>query len=194
MYHKISLLDSIYTMRLSTALQFIDVHCHLTAPAFAQDIATVISSMRSTGIKHVIVNGLNPNDNDNVFQLCDRFNTPAEQRLLLPAAGIYPLDACSSILRTFDPALIPKLNIDVLGEPFDVDAEILRIDTWARDKRIVAVGECGLDRHYTDHPLAMTEQERVLRALMQVAKRNDLPIILHTRKAEERVFEMLLEG
>ena len=37
----------------------------------------------------------------------------------------------------------------------------------------------------------MEEQERVLRRLMNIAKEYDIPIILHSRKAESRVFEML---
>ena len=42
----------------------------------------------------------------------------------------------------------------------------------------------------TDH---MAEQERVLVALCEVAKRHDLPVILHTRKAERRTLDILRE-
>ncbi len=51
----------------------------------------------------------------------------------------------------------------------------------------------GLDRYYIDTDETNKEQERVLRALMQIAKSADIPIILHSRKAERRVFELLLE-
>jgi hypothetical protein len=91
----------------------------------------------------------------------------------------------------------------------------------AAEGRIIAIGECGLDRHYLtvrsvcsvrcayvlmiiqfmcvtnrymhawqDHT-SMAEQERVLRRLCEVAKVHDLPLILHSRKAEARVFEIL---
>ena len=39
----------------------------------------------------------------------------------------------------------------------------------------------------------MAEQERVLRKLMKLSVKHDLPIILHSRKAEKRVFELCKE-
>jgi TatD DNase family protein len=78
-------------------------------------------------------------------------------------------------------------------DKFDVDKEIDFIDELARTKQIIAVGECGLDKHYLTDAVSMNEQERVLRKLMRVAKKHDLPIILHTRKQEERTLELLLE-
>ena len=54
-------------------------------------------------------------------------------------------------------------------DKFDVDAEIEFIDQLALEKRIIAIGECGLDNHYLKkNCVTMAEQERVLRKLMQV--------------------------
>jgi hypothetical protein len=56
----------------------------------------------------------------------------------LPAAGIYPVDACS--------AYIAKDSWKAAFEPpevFDVDGEIEFIRTLAESKQIVALGECG---------------------------------------------------
>ena len=76
---------------------------------------------------------------------------------------------------------------------FDVDAEIDFIEEMAIQKRIVAIGECGLDKKYFTDKESLIEQERVLRKLMKIAKKCDIPLILHSRKAEERVLEMLIE-
>ena len=51
----------------------------------------------------------------------------------------------------------------------------------------------GLDRYYIDTDETNKEQERVLRELMRIAKSADIPVILHSRKAEKRVLELLLE-
>lgn len=67
------------------------------------------------------------------------------------------------------------------------------IEELASSKQIIAIGECGLDRYYLTDERSFAEQERVLRQLMKIAKRYDLPLILHSRKAEQRVFEMLQE-
>ena len=60
-------------------------------------------------------------------------------------------------------------------------------------KKIVAIGECGLDRHYVSDDESMAEQEEVLRKLCRLGVKHDLPVILHTRKAEERTLQLLLE-
>jgi Tat protein secretion system quality control protein TatD with DNase activity len=51
---------------------------------------------------------------------------------------------------------------------FDVDSEIAFIDEMAAQKKIIAIGECGLDKYYLTDNESMQEQERVLRSLMQV--------------------------
>ena len=53
---------------------------------------------------------------------------------------------------------------------FDVDAEIDFIDAMAAERRIVAIGECGLDKFYLTDDVSMAEQERVLRKLMRVSR------------------------
>ena len=74
---------------------------------------------------------------------------------------------------------------------FDVDAEVSFIDGLAAEGKLIAIGECGLDGYYTSDPSILAEQERVLIALVEVALKHDLPLILHTRKAEARTFELL---
>lgn len=49
-----------------------------------------------------------------------------------------------------------------------MDAEIAFIDAMAAERRVVAIGECGLDKFYLSDDISMAEQERVLRKLMQV--------------------------
>lgn len=100
------------------------------------------------------------------------------------ACRIYPVDAiapridASNWTYDFEPPA-----------PFDVDAEMEWIE--ANVDAMVAVGECGLDQYWVkDQP---EEQERVLRRLCGIAKAADKPVILHSRKAELRTFEILQE-
>ncbi|MCR9247487.1 MAG: TatD family hydrolase [bacterium] len=155
---------------------YVDVHAHLTHEAFAPDRDEVIRRAADTGLEAVIVNGLEPNSNREVLRL-------AEQHPHVHAAcGIYPVDAIAGHIDrsnwTYD--FKPPT-------PFDVDAEIDWIDAHA--DRLTAVGECGLDQYWvTDQA---EEQERVLSRLCEVAKKHDKPVILHSRKAELRTFEIL---
>ncbi|HAN32443.1 MAG TPA: hypothetical protein DCQ06_12680 [Myxococcales bacterium] len=157
---------------------YVDVHAHLIHSDFQGEEDAVAVRAAQAGLQWVIVNGLEPQSNRQVLSLCERHEH------LLPAVGIYPLDACAHVIDSeawdnpFDP---PK--------PFDVDAEIAWIESVA--DQLIAIGECGLDRYWVKDDRSAQEQERVLRALCQVAIRCDLPLILHTRKAEQRTFEIL---
>ena len=74
-------------------------------------------------------------------------------------------------------------------EAFDVDKEIAFIDSQA--KQLIAIGEIGLDAYWLQ--THQDEQERVFRGLIEVAQKHDLPVIIHSRKAELRCFEILQE-
>jgi len=159
---------------------YVDVHCHLIHPQFAGEEDAAAVRALNAGLGNVIVNGLEPQSNRHVMALCARHHH------LHAAIGIYPVDACAAVIdreawsHPFDPPAI-----------FDVDAEIDWIDSVA--DQIIAIGECGLDGYWVKDAKAMAEQERVLRRLCAVAKKHDKPMILHTRKAEARTFEILAE-
>jgi TatD DNase family protein len=57
--------------------------------------------------------------------------------------------------------------------------------------KVVALGEAGLDNHYTDGSPAA--QERGFRAHIAAARATGLPLVIHTREADERCGEILDE-
>lgn len=157
---------------------YVDVHTHLTNARFRGEEAQVVERARGAGVVRILVNGLEPRSNRAILELADRFDE------VHAALGIYPVDAaCRVIDRDAWPHPWPA------PERFDVEEEVAFIDEVA--ERIVAVGECGLDGHWL--PETLPEQERVLRMLCEVAVRHDLPMILHTRRAEERSFAIVQE-
>lgn len=157
---------------------YVDVHAHIVHPHFAGEEDAVAQRAAAAGLGVVVVNGLEPRSNRAVLELCARHAN------LRAALGIYPVDAGAAAIdraawkHDFPPP-----------EPFDIDAEIAFIDAHADE--IVAIGECGLDAYWAAEALPL--QEEVLRKLCAVARRRDLPMILHTRKAEQRCFEILQE-
>jgi TatD DNase family protein len=158
----------------------VDVHAHLTHEKFQGSEELVHQKCAQVGVEYVILNGLEPVSNRQVLALSEKFPR------YLPALGVYPLDAAAAVVRQhWEGIEFPPPDV------FDVDQELEFIEQMAVEKRLVALGECGLDRHYVREEEVMREQERVLRRLMGIAKQHDLPIILHSRKAEARVFEML---
>ncbi len=158
---------------------YVDVHAHLIHPKFLGEEDTVALRAKEKGLDYVIVNGLEPKSNRAVLELCEKYDH------LLPALGIYPLDAMAQEIAESGSWTHPF----EAPTPFDVDAEIEFIDSQAH--KLIAIGEIGLDQHWVkEHPEA---QERVFRKLVAVAQKHDLPIIIHSRKTERRCFEILQE-
>ena len=61
----------------------------------------------------------------------------------------------------------------------------------ATDPRVVGIGECGLDFHYDLSPRDI--QERVFRAHVTAARDTGLPLVVHTREADDRMAAILEE-
>lgn len=59
----------------------------------------------------------------------------------------------------------------------------------AADPRVVGIGECGLDFHYDLSPRDI--QARVFRAHIAAARQTGLPLVVHTREADEVMGEIL---
>lgn len=159
---------------------YCDVHTHLIHQQFEGEEDSAAERAAEAGLRCVIVNGLEPTSNRAVLELCERHEH------LYPAIGVYPVDAG-----------VAAINDDNWshdwGPPdhFDVDAEI----DWIEQNldRVVAIGECGLDAYWVDDEAVRAEQERVLRKLCELSVAYDKPVILHTRKAEQRTFDIVKE-
>ena len=72
----------------------------------------------------------------------------------------------------------------------DLTAETLI--ALADDPRVAGIGETGLDFHYDLSPRAI--QARVFRAHIEAARRTGLPLVVHTREADEVMGDMLEEA
>ena len=157
---------------------YVDVHAHLIHPKFEGEEDAVALRAAEAGLEYVIVNGLEPASNRAVLELCERHPH------LLPACGIYPVDAIAREIseQGWEHEFSPP-------EVFVPEAEIEFIDSVA--DRLVAIGEIGLDQHWVKNQAS--RQEEIFRALIKVAQKHDKPIIIHTRKAEARAFEILQE-
>ncbi len=156
-----------------------DVHAHLTSPRFEGEVDQVVARAQEAGLTTIISNGLNRRDNQKVLDLVAHF--PGVK----PALGLYPVDA-----------VLPEMMAEGVDYPRE-DAEVIAAEdhiAWLESHldRAFAVGEIGLDHYWVPESL-WKRQEEVFVRLVQLAKEADLPIIIHTRKAEARTFELLQE-
>lgn len=67
-----------------------------------------------------------------------------------------------------------------------------QIKTWLSMDRVVAVGETGLDYHYDHSPRDV--QQNVFRRQLEIAKKFDLPVIIHSREAGNDTLDILMDS
>jgi TatD DNase family protein len=72
------------------------------------------------------------------------------------------------------------------------DADIEPVERAAREDRVRAIGETGLD-YYRDYA-PRDDQLRAFEAHVDLARRLDLPLVIHTRAAEDDTFAVLRNG
>lgn len=73
----------------------------------------------------------------------------------------------------------------------DPDLAAATLVQLADDPRVVGVGECGLDFHYDLSPRDV--QAQVFRAHVAAARETGLPLVVHTREADQAMAEILEE-
>lgn len=156
-----------------------DVHAHLTHPKLLPQLDVVLASARAAGLTSIVSNGLNPQDNQAVYELSLR------EPLVKPAFGLYPVDAVLPEMR--------KAGVDYPREA-EYEASADEAIAWVSEHidQAFAVGEIGLDGYWV--PEAFWEaQEKAFRALVALAMKADKAVIIHTRKRERRALEILRE-
>lgn len=160
-------------------MRLFDVHAHLTSPKFAGEVPSLIERARAASVTKIISNGLNTKDNRAVLELSRAHS------MVRPALGLYPVDA---VLEEMLEAGVSYPREDTELESAETAIEWLGQNAGTA----IAIGEIGLDHHWV--PASLWErQEQVFRALVALALDLDKPIIIHTRKAEARCFEILNE-
>lgn len=138
----------------------VDTHCHLDLPQFDDDREEAIQSALAAGVHAMIVIGFNPERWDTSRTLTEHYP------FVLRAVGVHPNDANQWSGAAYD-SLVAECNA----------------------KRVVAVGEIGLD-YYRDRSSRET-QNTAFRSQMAAARMLELPVIIHQRDAEQDVLEIL---
>lgn len=145
---------------------FIDSHCHIDGEQFDEDRDAVVERAREAGVVAMLNIGTgDPNTDD-----FSRAVTVAEKyENVYASVGVHPHDA--------------KL--------YDDAAEAHLIELVRSSKKVIAWGEIGLDYYYDHSPRDV--QRDVLRRQMRTARELGLPIIIHSREADDETVAILTD-
>lgn len=138
----------------------IDTHSHLFDDSFKEDIEECIQRCKLANVNKIILVGFSHQTNEIVQEYVKKYN------LFYPTAGLHPSEA----------SLNYKKELDELEE-------------FVKEHRIYAIGECGLDYHYSKENIE--EQKQLFRGQIELSIKYHLPLIIHMRDATQDTYEIL---
>jgi len=161
-------------------MNLIDIHAHLETSRFSKNLDKVIERARKAGVKIIINSGVNPETNRKSLELSKKYD------IVKVSFGLYPLDALAKEVESSN-EFLRKI------EEFDVDEELIWME---KNKSLcIAIGEIGLDYNWKDFQTEKMKekQKEVFRKVLNLAKKINKPVIIHSRKAELDAIEILEE-
>ena len=138
--------------------RFIDTHCHFDFPPFTGDEEASIQRAAAVGVNKIIIPATEANNFPRVLALAERFPP------LYAAVGLHPI-----VVERHSDESLAQLEAAIALKP----------------AKLVAVGEIGLDL-YRENP-QFERQQSLLDEQLRLAKRYDLPVILHSRRTHDKL-------
>ena len=145
-------------------MKIIDTHCHLNDKALFSDLDNVVNRARNAGVDKMLVVGWDKESSELAIKITEQYD------FVYAIIGFHPE------------------NI------FDINDEILykTLDLYKHPK-VVAIGEIGLDYHWTKEPEKRELQKEYFIKQIDFANKVGLPISIHSRDAFEDTLNILKE-
>jgi len=140
-------------------IELIDSHCHLIFENFEKDLKDVVLRLRSRGVKKLVHACCELTEIPKLKKISHEFNE------IYYSVGLHPLEA----------------------KKWELSAKSLLRKSAQEDKRVVAIGELGLDFFKSKNK---TQQIDALIPQMELAYELDLPVIIHCRDAANEMIEI----
>jgi TatD DNase family protein len=154
-----------------------DTHCHIHSVDYALPITEVDAHNVEAGVDYLVCVGCDAADSQRAVDfVADRPNNWASvgQHPHEAQYGMKPLKKLRELVELDRRRSAPSSTSTVLGEAENGGEK-------ASERKIIAIGECGLDYFYGHS--SKEEQEMALRYQIELALEYDLPLIFHVREA-----------
>ena len=138
---------------------FTDTHCHLYKEYY-EDLDEILKNCQENKINRMINNGCDSKSKQEVLYLITKYPN------MYGALGIHPE------------------SVDTYKEE-----DLTWLEKNIKNKKIIAIGEIGLDYHYTKEN--KEEQKSLFERQLSIAENENLPVIIHSREATEDTINIL---
>ena len=143
-------------------MKIIDTHCHLNDEALYKDLDNIISRARQAGVEKMVVIGWDKASSELAIKIAEQYD------FIYAAIGFHP----ENIFDINDEILYETLNL-------------------YKHPKVVAIGEIGLDYHWTKELEKRELQKEYFIKQIEFANKVGLPISIHSREAFNDTIEIL---
>lgn len=149
-------------------MKFFDTHAHCDDERYTNEYdggtRKLISDCLESCVCNIVNIGTNLNNSKKSIELAEGFPQ------VYASVGIHPTDA---------------------GMYEDVDIVINELEKMLQHKKVVAIGEIGLDYYWDNVP--RDKQKLFFRKQMELAKKHNKPVVIHDREAHGDCLEIVRE-
>ena len=143
-------------------MNFIDTHCHLSDEKFSEDLNAVYENAKNIGVNKIINFGSTVEDCIKVVELSEKFLG------MFAGVGIHPEE-----VQEFNKTAADK------------------IISLTENKKVVAIGEIGLDYHWEKNSEGRELQKKIFVEQLDIARQLNLPVCIHEREAHGDCLKIL---
>jgi len=131
---------------------YVDSHAHLFYENYKSELPEVLRRAEDAAIDYIIVPGITRETSDEAVGLAEKYGC------VYACVGYHPHEASKATER-----------------------ELVEIEELSKHKKVVAIGEIGLDYHYDFTP--REKQKQIFNEQLALAVRRNLPVVIHTRNS-----------
>ncbi len=155
----------------------IDTHTHLNFEAFKTDWQEAVRRAQEMGVNKMVVVGTDIKTSEKAIEMAK------QNKALYATVGYHPHHVGSFIKLAYARVQLAQITD--------------QLKKLAKDKKLVGIGECGLDYHIsirsskTEWQKLKNLQKQVFGMQIQLAKEMNLPMVIHNRKADMEVLDTI---
>ena len=138
---------------------YIDTHCHVFSEYY-DNIDEIINKCKNNGVSKIIISGCDIETNKEVLELVNKYD------IIYGTIGFHPTE-----LNDFKEEYFAFLEKNIMN------------------KKIVGIGEIGLDYHYEDTD--KNKQINVFTRQLEIAEKYEKPIVVHSRDSIQDTYNIL---